>query len=302
MNISRFSSVGSRAEAGEQEADGSQMLAAGLGPQGGGQRFVDVFALDILWATRAVHDALHDDDRLLTDAIDRLRQSPPPYGSADVLADGLTATSEGWLGSYACASFIGSQLDRVAGPPLFWTWEQGGEEAAGWLLFEHKLEYLRDLRNRFADPNTRMVRVFCLPEPGLGPVAERVLLLLACALMEAMGVAVQVCDGPAYATVEGFVLTPNGGVIVANWCATDVARAASLTTGRTIGVTFDHGEDFFTALEEICRTEVSAPTPSLCSWPASAMSDIVGTCERLADPNAQQPHTQAISSRPACCS
>ncbi|MEV6929637.1 helix-turn-helix transcriptional regulator [Dactylosporangium sp. NPDC051485] len=178
---------------------------------------VDDFALGILWATRAVDDALHDDDRTLADAIDRLRQSPPSHGSADLLADGLTATSEGWMGSFACASFIGSQLDRVSGPPLFWTREQRGEEAAAWLLFEHKLDYLRRLRNRFADRNTPMARVFCLPEPVLGPTAERTLLLLAAALMEAMGVAVQVCGDLAYAAVEGFVLTPTGGVIVANW-------------------------------------------------------------------------------------
>src|SRR5262245_54585015 len=43
-NISRFSSVGDWVQAGEHEADGSQMLAAGLGPQSGRQRFVDEFA------------------------------------------------------------------------------------------------------------------------------------------------------------------------------------------------------------------------------------------------------------------
>ncbi|MGH3859327.1 hypothetical protein [Actinokineospora sp.] len=31
-------------------------------------------------------------------------------------------------------------------------------------------------------------------------------------------------------------------------------RSHDLTLGRTFGVTFDHGEDFFTALAEFCRT------------------------------------------------
>lgn len=31
-------------------------------------------------------------------------------------------------------------------------------------------------------------------------------------------------------------------------------RSHEMTIGRTIGVTFDHGEDFFTALAEACRT------------------------------------------------
>src|SRR4051812_34449255 len=43
-NISSFSSVGGRVQAGEHEADGSQMLAARLGAQGGRQCFVDELA------------------------------------------------------------------------------------------------------------------------------------------------------------------------------------------------------------------------------------------------------------------
>ncbi|WP_426503028.1 hypothetical protein ACPPVO_36125 [Dactylosporangium sp. McL0621] len=44
MNISRFSSGDGRVQACEHEADGSQMRAAGLGPQGRPQRIVDKFA------------------------------------------------------------------------------------------------------------------------------------------------------------------------------------------------------------------------------------------------------------------
>ena len=34
-----------------------------------------------------------------------------------------------------------------------------------------------------------------------------------------------------------------------------MARTAALNVGRSIGVAFDHGEDFFAALDEICRSE-----------------------------------------------
>lgn len=88
-----------------------------------------------------------------------------------------------------------------------------------WLLFDHKVDYLHTLRERFANRPQPMSRVFCLPETTAvaGPRAERVLLLLAAALMERMGVAVHVCAESDYSAVEGFVLTPGGTVIVANW-------------------------------------------------------------------------------------
>jgi predicted acetyltransferase len=34
-----------------------------------------------------------------------------------------------------------------------------------------------------------------------------------------------------------------------------IARIAPLRAGRTLGLTFDHGEDFFTALHQVCRRE-----------------------------------------------
>jgi hypothetical protein len=108
--------------------------------------------------------------------------------------------------------------------------EQRGQEASTWLLFGHKLSYLRTLRDRFAGRSAAMIRVFCLPEPALGRRAERVLLLLAATLMEAMGVTVHVCGEDDYTAVEGFVLTPTGRVIVANWL-----RSGRVWHGDVIG-------------------------------------------------------------------
>lgn len=63
-------------------------------------------------------------------------------------------------------------------------------------------------------------------------------------------------------------------------------RSHELTTGRTIGVVFDHGEDFYTALDQACRTHGvrQGYIPMFIAGLSSA--DIVGTCERLDDPNA----------------
>lgn len=63
-------------------------------------------------------------------------------------------------------------------------------------------------------------------------------------------------------------------------------RSHDLTLGRTFGVTFDHGEDFFTALTEFCRTNNvrQGYIPSFIAGFAEV--DIVGTCDKLDDPAA----------------
>ncbi|MGX7829787.1 PPC domain-containing DNA-binding protein [Actinokineospora sp. 24-640] len=63
-------------------------------------------------------------------------------------------------------------------------------------------------------------------------------------------------------------------------------RSHDLTLGRTFGVTFDHGEDFFTALAEFCRVNNvrSGYIPSFIAGFAEV--DIVGTCDKLDDPTA----------------
>lgn len=63
-------------------------------------------------------------------------------------------------------------------------------------------------------------------------------------------------------------------------------RSHDLTLGRTFGVTFDHGEDFFTALAEFCRDNNvrQGYIPSFIAGLADV--DIVGTCDKLDDPTA----------------
>lgn len=63
-------------------------------------------------------------------------------------------------------------------------------------------------------------------------------------------------------------------------------RSHDLTLGRAFGVTFDHGEDFFTALTEFCRTNNvrQGYIPSFIAGFSEV--DIVGTCDKLDDPSA----------------
>lgn len=63
-------------------------------------------------------------------------------------------------------------------------------------------------------------------------------------------------------------------------------RSHQLQLGRTFGVTFDHGEDFFTALGSFCReNEVQQGfIPSFIAGFAEAK--IVGTCSKIDNPDA----------------
>lgn len=63
-------------------------------------------------------------------------------------------------------------------------------------------------------------------------------------------------------------------------------RSHEMTIGRTIGVTFDHGEDFFTALAEACRTNNVRQGYIPMFIAGFAEARIVGACDKLDDPAA----------------
>ncbi|MEY9211690.1 DUF296 domain-containing protein [Thermobifida halotolerans] len=63
-------------------------------------------------------------------------------------------------------------------------------------------------------------------------------------------------------------------------------RSHELTQGRTFGLVFDHGEDFFTSLTEFCRSNDVRQGYIPVFIAGFAHVDIVGTCEKLADPAA----------------
>ncbi|WP_026189926.1 MULTISPECIES: helix-turn-helix domain-containing protein [Salinispora] len=186
---------------------------------------LDAFTVGILWALCGMDDALLADDAALADSVPQLRRYAHLPGSAvsrNVAAD-LSALSQMWLGSDFCARYISHRLDAATDQPVFWTREQYGEEASTWLLFRHKIDYLHATSERFTTPTAPAARVFCIPETAVrgSPHAERILLLLSAAFMESLRIAVHVSPDPAYATVEGFVLTPHTQVILANWVRAD---------------------------------------------------------------------------------
>ncbi|MFC0627452.1 PPC domain-containing DNA-binding protein [Kribbella deserti] len=63
-------------------------------------------------------------------------------------------------------------------------------------------------------------------------------------------------------------------------------RATETTIGRTFCVHFDHGDDFYTALADFCREHNvrQGYIPMFIAGMRDAQ--LVGTCERLEDPNA----------------
>jgi predicted DNA-binding protein with PD1-like motif len=63
-------------------------------------------------------------------------------------------------------------------------------------------------------------------------------------------------------------------------------RASELKPGRTFAVAFDHGDDFMTALARFC-TDNGVQQGYIPMFLAGfAAADVVGTCEKLDDPNA----------------
>jgi predicted DNA-binding protein with PD1-like motif len=63
-------------------------------------------------------------------------------------------------------------------------------------------------------------------------------------------------------------------------------KSAELTLGRTFSVTFEHGEDFFSALREFCA--INGVIQGYIPFFIAGMHEIVivGTCEKVEDRNA----------------
>ncbi|MFE4512625.1 transcriptional regulator, XRE family protein [Kitasatospora sp. NPDC056783] len=185
---------------------------------------LDDLTYALTWALLLCDDALLADDHALEDqqeALEQYRQLPRSAPARASMPD-LRAATSAFLGSEFCARHILGLLEDAGTVPLFWTREQRGEQAVGWLLFRHKHAYLRAAGARFGVRGSRrMARAFCIPADtvaGSDPY-ERILLFLAVALMELHGLDVWVSADEAYAGVEGFVLVPGERAIVANWVA-----------------------------------------------------------------------------------
>lgn len=63
-------------------------------------------------------------------------------------------------------------------------------------------------------------------------------------------------------------------------------QASELKTGRTFGVTFDHGDDFMAALAQFCQDNDVRHGYIPMFLAGFAEADVVGTCTELDDPDA----------------
>ncbi|MEU5159664.1 transcriptional regulator, XRE family protein [Streptomyces sp. NPDC020875] len=197
-----------------------------------GAHELDDLTYGILWSLVQLDDGLLAHDRALAEEQRTVEAYLPLERSAlsRGALPGVTGAAAGWMGSAFCARYIGRRLEGVSAAPVFWTREQTGEECAPWLFFAHKVDYLRGLGARYGG----IVRVFVVPEEQVrrSPRYERVLLFLAVALMERLGITVRVVVDREFAGVDGFALVPGERVVVANWVRTDEVWAAWTMTER----------------------------------------------------------------------
>jgi hypothetical protein len=213
----------------------------------------DDLTLGILWALSNLDEALLNDDGVLARArrrIHKLAELDDSVIPIDELA-GLSTISHMWLGSDSCARFILNSTRNFPDQPGFWTREQRGEEASTWLFFRHKLEYLQLMKKRLSNDSGSTERTFCVPEFAVldSLASERILLMLAAALMESLNIRTRFCPDPTLSTVDGFVLAPSSEAVVANWVRTegywhvDKVRAKSVVRafGDAIGHAKAHG-------------------------------------------------------------
>lgn len=198
---------------------------------------LDDLTYGILWSLIQLDDGLLADDHVLDEErqlMDAFLPLPRSALSRETRPE-LSTVGSAWLGSAFCALHIQRRLDGVSQPPVFWTREQTGEQAAAWLFFRHKLAYLHSLADRFSGVSASMSRTFCIPEPEVARSCryERVLLFLAIALMELHRIRVHVTVRPEYSTVDGFALAAGQRAVVANWVRTEALWKADTITART---------------------------------------------------------------------
>ncbi|HET6919401.1 MAG TPA: helix-turn-helix transcriptional regulator [Jiangellaceae bacterium] len=195
---------------------------------------LDDFTLGLVWAIANLDEALLSDDAALAAHRSRLGTYEDMQTSLvqrDVAED-LSSISQLWLGSDFCARHILRNAEAFSGAPVFWTQERRGEDASAWLLFEHKIAYLRELADRYE--GQRLARAFCVPDSAAAdsPRRERVLFLLAASLMESFDIEVVLCPEPEYAAVDGFVLDEKRQAIVASWVGVDSLWHVDVTRSR----------------------------------------------------------------------
>ncbi|MDG4795163.1 XRE family transcriptional regulator [Micromonospora sp. WMMD1082] len=202
---------------------------------------LDAITAAVLWAVANLDLSLLLDDARL----DAARAAASPYrdmarsAASQDIAEDLDSVSQLWIGSAFCADHIRRHYHVLSGVPVYWTREQRGEEASTWLLFRHKLRYLRETADRFRSITKPMTRMFCVPSQTVAAssISERILLLLALALMESFGIRTAVTDDPKYATLPGLVMD-NQRAVIATWIRADDVWHVDVTDHRNTIATY----------------------------------------------------------------
>ena len=190
---------------------------------------LDDLTYGILWALTNLDDGLSTDDDVLhaeTPGLDE-HLSKPRSAVARAAVPDLSAVGVAWLGSWLCARHALRQLPDRSAPWALWNRDSRGEEAAGWLFFRHRHQFVRDAQRRIAGGSAPLGSAFCVPPAVVkdSPRYERILLFLAIAWMELRGVVGWVCAEAEYALVDGVLLVPGQRAVVTNWLrTTDVCQ------------------------------------------------------------------------------
>lgn len=262
---------------------------AGQATAGGRLLIPSAYLLDdvtsgLLWATANFDDALLNDDRILHEHGSRLGEFHGMQRSSvsRSWATEVSAASAMWLGSDFCARHIIANIDRVADVPAFWTREQRGEEASAWLLFAHKYTYLEQLTERHP---AGMTRTFCIPEQAVTASAagERILLLLAAALMESFGIRCHATHEPEYAAVDGFVLDADRHAIVANWVGTEGLWFVDVTDNRSTIREYIDAHQYVQAHSTLAADTPARRLETLASYLGLNWPSVTRRCAQLAE-------------------
>ncbi len=245
---------------------------------------LDEITVGLLWATANFDEALLNDDRILFEYSTQLGHLGGLKHSAAgwSLARGISATSAMWLGSEFCAQHILRNVGELVDIPNFWTREKHGEEASAWLLFAHKYTYLEQLHKRFPEG---MTRSFCVPESAVSTstTSERILMLLAAALMESFDIQCLVTSEPEYSTVDGFVLDSDRLAIVANWVGTEGLWFVDVTETRSAVREYTDANGYVRAHSTIAASTPPARLQALAAYLGLGWRSITRRCAELAE-------------------
>lgn len=248
---------------------------------------LDELTFALLWAVANFDEALLGDDAViaasLADSIGYALMTKSA-ASRDMAVD-ASPVGRMWLGSQFCADHVRRHSPTLTDTPVFWTREQRGEEAATWLLFAHKHDYLRDTSNRSQAGSDPIVRAFCIPREAVtgSPLGERALLLLAVALMESYGIRTAVTDTPELAGTAGFVSDRHRRAITATWVGADGIWYVDITDDRSTLRAYGEAAGYATSHSVIAASTAHARLANLAGYLGLDWQWLITRCRELAE-------------------